>query len=353
MFWYNFFMDPKFSRRELLKLAGLSLAGLAMVPLDAHNPAADTGDLVRVGTTSVSIYSQAWDKSRILFQRFRDEILHVYYPVISEQGPSYNPLWFRVWGGYVHSANLQRVHYRYNPVVSQVPEKGMLAEVTVAKTQSMRYTRWTGWTPVYRLYYQSLHWVIGLDEGPDGAPWYRLQDELLGTQYNVPASHLRQVQPQELEPISPDVAPEKKRIEVSLVKQTVTAFEDEKAVFTTRCSSGMPQRVKPEGEIPTETPKGTFHIQNKMPSKHMGDGKMTSDIEAYELPGVPWVSFFEPITGVAFHGTYWHMNYGVPMSHGCVNLSPEDARWIFRWSTPVSTVNEWDHRGMGTLVTVV
>jgi lipoprotein-anchoring transpeptidase ErfK/SrfK len=346
-------MDPKFSRRDLFKMAGLSLASLAMIPLNTHNPLNDPGELVRVGTQSVSVYSQPWDKSRILFQRFRDDIVHVYYPVVSEHGPSYNPLWFRVWGGYIHSANLQKVQYRFNPVVSLVPEKGMLAEVTVAKTQAMQYSRYTGWSPVYRLYYQSMHWVMGIDEGPDGSPWYRLQDELLGSSYHVPAVHLRQIQAKEIEPISPGVAPEKKRIEVSLAKQTVTAYEDERVVFTTRCSSGMPQQVKPPGEIPTETPKGTFHIQNKMPSKHMGEGKLTNDIEAYELPGVPWVSFFEPITGVAFHGTYWHMNFGVPMSHGCINLTPADALWIFRWSTPVATVDEWDHRGMGTLVTVV
>jgi lipoprotein-anchoring transpeptidase ErfK/SrfK len=89
-----------------------------------------------------------------------------------------------------------------------------------------------------------------------------------------------------------------------------------------------------------------------MPSKHMGDGKITTNLEDYELPGIPWVSFFEPITGVAFHGTYWHTNFGNSMSHGCVNLTCEDALWIYRWSNPQVKVEDWDTRGLGTMVIV-
>ena len=49
---------------------------------------------------------------------------------------------------------------------------------------------------------------------------------------------------------------------------------------------------------------------------------------------MPWVSFFTG-TGVGFHGTYWHNNYGSPRSHGCVNLTPEAAKFLYRWSQPV------------------
>ena len=59
--------------------------------------------------------------------------------------------------------------------------------------------------------------------------------------------------------------------------------------------------------------------------RHMGDGRLTTDPAAYELPGVPWVSYFTG-NGVAFHGAYWHDNFGAPVSHGCINLSPADAR---------------------------
>lgn len=84
----------------------------------------------------------------------------------------------------------------------------------------------------------------------------------------------------------------------------------------------------------------------------MGDGRVTADIYAYELPGVPWTSFFVPETGVAFHGTYWHTNYGMMMSHGCINMKPEEARWVFRWCTPVTDEKTIEKTGYGTQVIV-
>lgn len=347
-------MKTRLSRREFLKLSGAGAVGLSMHPNFSLPAFDDSGQQVRVAIHSVSVYSQPWDKSRILFQRYRDDVLHVYEEVTSEHGPAWNPLWYRVWGGYVHSGSLQRVKYSLNPIQEIIPEKGLLAQITVPMIQSMRFSRYTGWAPLYRLYYESQHWITGLDDGPDGQPWYRLMDELLHVEYHVPAATLRPILQEEMTPLSPALPQELKRIEVSLGRQTVVAYEGDQAVFQTRCSSGVPNHpdLKP-GEIPTQTPKGRFHIQNKMPSKHMGDGKITSDLEAYELPGIPWVSFFEPITGVAFHGTYWHTNFGVPMSHGCVNLTCADALWVYRWSTPVTKdVGDWDTRGLGTLVIV-
>jgi lipoprotein-anchoring transpeptidase ErfK/SrfK len=82
-----------------------------------------------------------------------------------------------------------------------------------------------------------------------------------------------------------------------------------------------------------ETPTGEFNVDRKYPSRHMGDGGLTGDLRAYELVGVPWVSFFHS-AGIAFHGTWWHDNFGVPMSQGCVNLRNEDALWLFRWTSP-------------------
>ena len=322
-----------------------------MRPAYGEDASQDTGEIIRVASTSVSVYTQPWDKSLIRFQRFRDEIVHVYEKVISPNGPGYNPLWYRVWGGYIHSAYVELVKYRLNPILSTIPEKGQLAEVSVPYSQSIRYNQFTGWTPVYRLYYQSTHWIKGIDAGPDGEPWYRIYDELLRSEYFVAAQHLRPVLPEELTPLSPDVPPDQKRIEVSLVLQNLKAYEGERVVLDTRISSGMPRKgASPEES--TETPSGVFHVQSKMPSKHMGNGNLTADLEAYEYPGVPWTSFFEPVVGIALHGTYWHTNYGIRMSHGCVNLRCEDAKWLYRWTTPLTQPDEIENRGMGTLVIV-
>jgi lipoprotein-anchoring transpeptidase ErfK/SrfK len=345
-------MSTTLSRRDFLKLAALSMGSLAFRPVFGLGTEEDTGKVGRVTIYSVSVYTQPDDKSQIVCQRYRDELLHIYYEVISDKGPGYNPKWYRVWRGYVHSAYIQMVETHLNPVLPSVPESGQLMEVTVPLSQSFRYTKWTDWQPVYRLYYQSVHWAVGIDEGPDGKPWYRLKDELLDVDYNVPAADLRPITAEEIAPISPDVPPEEKRVEVSLARQELTAYEGDKVVLHTKIASGIPSDTPGPNGIPTKTPTGTFHVQSKMPSKHMGDGHLTADLQAYELPGVPWVSFFEPKTGVALHGTYWHDNFGIPMSHGCVNMRMDEAKWIFRWVTPVSQVTDWNRIGYGTVVKV-
>src|SRR5450759_1705649 len=236
--------------------------------------------------------------------------------------------------------------------VMDLPKTGLLAEVTVPYTQAYSNPRAGAWDPVYRLYYESMHWIMDIVTGPDGKPWYLLRDELLGVKYSVNSAHLRPIGAGELTPISPDVPPEKKRIEVSINSQTLVAYEGKQVVLQTKVSTGIPSLDKTQFKIPTDTPTATFHIESKMPSKHMGDGNLTADLNAYELQGIPWVSFFEPITGVGFHGTYWHHNFGMTMSHGCVNMRIAESRWIFRWANPTPTIADWERRGYGTLVVV-
>ena len=54
----------------------------------------------------------------------------------------------------------------------------------------------------------------------------------------------------------------------------------------------------------------------------------------FDLPGVPWNTFFES-SGMAIHGTYWHNDFGIPRSHGCLNVPIDAARWIYRWVYPI------------------
>jgi hypothetical protein len=345
-------MPKTISRRSFLLYSAAGLSALAFRSFSPNWDDYPTGDMARVCVHSISVYREPDDTSSIVCQHYRDELLNIYYDVTSEKGPGWNPLWYRVWRGYVHSGRLQRVMVRHNPVLETIPEGGHLAEVTVPFTRTLRFSRTYGWdTSSYRLYSESLHWIMGVEEGPDGEPWYRLKDELLKLEYHAPATHLRPVMPEEYSPISPDVPMEKKKIVVSLSQQSLTAYEDGKEVMNTRISSGVSSRGRNITGIPTETPTGKFRVTSKMPSKHMGDGRLTADLNAYELPGVPWTSFFHT-TGVAFHGTYWHNNFGIPMSHGCINMRTEEAKWIFRWTTPVAEANKWENRGYGTLVIV-
>ncbi len=89
----------------------------------------------------------------------------------------------------------------------------------------------------------------------------------------------------------------------------------------------------------------------KDPGKHMGNGNLFADADDYELPGVPWTCFFTE-QGHAFHGTYWHDNFGTPMSHGCVNMRTEEAKWLFLWSLPKHEIGKPTNRGFGTAVKI-
>jgi LysM repeat protein len=109
-----------------------------------------------------------------------------------------------------------------------------------------------------------------------------------------------------------------KWIDVNLTTQTVTAFEGQRAVFSALASTGTWR---------TPTVVGTFSVYVKYTSTRMrGPG--------YDLPNVPYTMYF--YRGYGLHGTYWHNNFGTPMSHGCVNLSTPDAQWLFNWA-PVGT----------------
>jgi lipoprotein-anchoring transpeptidase ErfK/SrfK len=107
-----------------------------------------------------------------------------------------------------------------------------------------------------------------------------------------------------------------KWIDVNLTEQQLTAYQGNTPVFQALVSTGLPG---------TPTLVGQFHIYWKLLAADMvGPG--------YNLPAVPYTMYF--LRGYALHGTYWHHNFGHPMSHGCVNLRTEDAKWLFDWSDP-------------------
>jgi len=342
----------KISRRDILKLGGLSLGSLAFSPSLSGELGFDDSNLVRIATNSVSVHSQPNDESRIVSTWYRDELVHVYEEVVVDE-PTYNPVWYRVWGGYMHRAHLQKVKIIYNNLLTSLDEgERRLVEVTVPFAQPWRVTKAYGWQQLgFRLYFGSVHWVEAIEEGPTGDPWYRIYDDLTGFPYHVNAMYVRPIPFDELAPISPEVEIQYKRIDVDLYMQTLTASEYNKPVLQTKISSGIPSGPRGPNGLSTKTPEGEFRIQDKMPAKHMGDGNLFADADDYELPGVPWTCFFTE-HGHAFHGTYWHDNFGVPMSHGCVNMRTEEAKWLFRWAMPKHEIGQTVNRGYGTLVQV-
>lgn len=118
------------------------------------------------------------------------------------------------------------------------------------------------------------------------------------------------------------IAADDRWIHVDLSAQTLVAYEGERPIFATLVSSGR------EG---FETPTGTFRIQSKHVSTTMDDTE--SIAEAYSIEDVPWTMYFEG--SFALHAALWHDQFGRVRSHGCVNLAPADARWLFQWTGPV------------------
>ncbi len=112
-----------------------------------------------------------------------------------------------------------------------------------------------------------------------------------------------------------DLAPDTRWIEVDLSEQKLYAYEGTRLVR---------EFVVSTGRWPFVTVTGVFRIRTKLVSTLMtGPG--------YYLPDVPYTMYF--YKGYAIHGTYWHNNFGTPMSHGCVNMRVEEARWLFEWAS--------------------
>ncbi len=114
-----------------------------------------------------------------------------------------------------------------------------------------------------------------------------------------------------------------KKIIVDRTEQKLYAYEGDTLFMEIAISTGL--------EL-TPTPQGTFTIFKKTPSRYMqGPLPNLSDKQVYDLPGVPWNLYFTH-GGAVIHGAYWHNSFGSRYSHGCVNLSPENARKIYNWA---------------------
>ena len=125
------------------------------------------------------------------------------------------------------------------------------------------------------------------------------------------------------------LGPNERWIDVNVSQQTLVAFEGTKPVYATLVSSGKKGRTK---ESDHSTVLGSFRIREKHVTATMdGDGAAPGE-GPYSIQDVPYVIYFKG--SYAIHGAFWHNNFGIRMSHGCVNLAPLDAKHIFFWSAP-------------------
>ncbi len=360
------------SRREFLKWTQKGLAGLftlavmdSLVGKERILAAAANSDFLeeafftegevpekgRVLDNTLAVYDKPSFSAKLVNMYWRDLVLPINGVTIGDKEPAYNRVWYKVNNneGYAHSGKMQPVALRYNKPVTKFEKGGLLAEVTVPYTDAVKdpTVRIKPNKFACRLYFSTVHWILDAITDKEGQQWYRIRDDKVKTQYYVNAEHVCPISRESLAPISPRVPAKEKRLEIRLGQQVVVAYEGGKPVFMARVASGG--RFI-DGDY--TTPTGRYMTNRKRPSRHMASGDMAAP-SSYDLPGVPWVSYLT-LSGISFHGTYWHNDFGKPRSHGCINLSPSAARFIYRWTDPSVPYGEhtWS-KDEGTQVDVV
>ena len=334
------------SRRDFLKLTGYGLLGMFLPDLSSLPPTDEFANLQgRVTDRVLWSHSAPNPKSTRVKLYWRDLVVPITNTTVGEDESAYNRVWYETeGGGYVYSGGVQPVRTLLNEP-QMISLKGALGEVTVPYTDA-REAADINSKVIYRLYYETVHWISASAISQlDGSKWYYLWDDKFKQFYYAPAEHLRLIPDPELAPLSPQVPDEEKSLEVRLADQLLLAYESGKMVFATRVSSGGIMR---SGTY--TTPVGNFITFHKRPTRHMAAGDVAAS--GFDLPGVPWVLYITE-GGISFHGTYWHNDYGRPRSHGCINLTPQAAKWLFRWTSPaVPSGKEFSYGHVGTKVKI-
>ena len=160
----------------------------------------------------------------------------------------------------------------------------------------------------------------------EGAAWYRI-----GPDEWVADNLLAIVTP---DPQRPEGIPEDRWIDINLYEQTLTVYDQGELVFATMVSTGLPGWW---------TQPGNFQVYARLENDDMMGAFAADRSDYYLLEDVPWVLYFDKAR--AMHGAYWHNGYGLPRSHGCVNLSPTDAHWLFDFAQEGTWVHAWDPSG--------
>jgi len=168
-------------------------------------------------------------------------------------------------------------------------------------------------------------------ENIDGIEWYMIRpDEWIPERQDYQRI-IGRVLPN---PVPPEGVVGGRWIEVNLLDQTIAAYEDNQLVYASLVASGIE---------PFWTRPGVFQIYDKLDSTPMRGSFEADRSDAYYLEDVPWTMYYDKAR--ALHGAYWHNSFGSPRSHGCVNLSVGDSRWLFDWANEGDWVYVWDPSG--------
>lgn len=332
------------SRRNFLKNSIIGLGSIALHPWkEWRDLQLDWPDTERMGRNCtggmVNLRAKPSVNSAIVKPLYEDTIVVWLQEVIGEAPPGVlNKRWVETPEGYIYLPVVQPVYNHANQPVEALPiteeGQGMWAEVTVPYVdiylEKAPCSPWLQEVQRPRLYYSQILWVDSIDSNSQGQILYRVNEKFgnCGDVYWAAAEAFRPLTEEELTPIHPEA--EEKRIVVNLSHQGLSCYEGSREVYYCRVSTGARFDYLGNPIDEWSTPPGAHLPWRKSISIHMAGGSTGA---GYDTPGIGWTILFDP-DGAAIHSTFWHNDFGVERSHGCVNARPEDAKWIFRWSIP-------------------
>lgn len=360
-------MNPILSRRDFLKIAGVagtSLGALAFKPYRVLNldylsspkrlPEFPKSEIIgRIVDPGIDLRSSPTNDPSLnnsIAKLDADTLVEWGRQVIGNViGGLTNQRYVETPNGFIYSSVLQPTRNLPNTPITEIPagQPGFWAEVTVPYVdlthEGVVASPWLQDHILYnfppRLYYGQVVWMDEIRMN-NGFPEYRWNEGIDGHGYGYGAygeffwgdgAGFKVLTEEDVAPINPEVDPNDKRIEADLDYQTLSCYEGSAEVYFCRISSGI--GYDPETGQTSEklaTPVGNLLTHWKIISENMTAGSFQS---GYSTPAVPWTTMISG-DGVAIHGAFWHNAFGERRSHGCINVSPEDAKWIFRWTTP-------------------
>ena len=333
------------TRRDFLKLTGLGVGSLALLPSQRqfaqdNFPKADRLGRVNVGKAELKARPDV--DSETVGALYQDTVVPWIREVVGSNPFRFVQRFVETPEGYIWSPHFQLVRNHPNPnALTTLPvfgKGGMWVEVTVPYVNlilanpPVRSPAFRNGVP-QRLYYQQVNWVDEIELDSNGQVWYRVNERFgsYGDIFWAPAESFRTISPEEIAPINPEFEDKKIVVNINENVQTLSCYEGKREVYFCRISAGRKADITGKPLEKSATPLGPHPTYWKLVSVHMSGG--ASGV-GWDLTGVAWPTFFAA-PGIAIHATFWHNNFGGEyMSHGCVNAEAEDAKWISRWSRP-------------------
>lgn len=361
-------MKNDLTRREFLKLSSLGLAGLTALAFDRFKsfdfdalsapkrlPQFPNSPIIgRTVDPGIDLRSAPTNDPNLntsIAKLPADTLLEWNREVIGNVvGGLNNQRYVETPQGYVYGSVLQPTRNLPNAPIAEIPagQPGFWAEVTVPYVdlahEGAVASPWLQDHIAYnfppRLYYGQVVWIDRIRTSNGFAEYRWNEDAPHGYGYGAygeffwgDGAAFKILTDADIAPISPDMDPNDKRIEVDLDFQTLSCYERNAEVYFCRISSGQKGILDLlTGEVNNKlaTPVGNLLTHWKIISLNMTAGTFQA---GYSTPAVPWTTMISG-EGIAIHGAFWHNAFGEKRSHGCINVTPEDAKWIFRWTTP-------------------